>query len=187
MSPKGLILLLLLFVTNTVSAGAKDCYVVRNADESGQSTAVPTLNAECPIGKGSWGDAEIQPKPQTYWVQCGFFRSSISVDKWKLLQQRLGDRVWVKPEKEGSRCLIGPYDSYRQAKVGQSTLQALPDYKDAFLRALPQDISVKTVRSTKRQSSDRKYETPPANAKWQVTTPYMIAGEHARQDCLCFF
>ncbi|MCW8347475.1 SPOR domain-containing protein [Vibrio sp. ZSDZ65] len=186
MSPKGLILLLLLFVTNTASADAKDCYVVTNADESGQS-AVPTLNAECPIGKGIWGGAKIQPELQTYWIQCGFFRSSISVDDWKPLQQRLDKPVWVKPEKEGLRCLIGPYDGYSQAKVGQSAVQALPGYKDAFLRALPQGISVKTVHSSKPLSPDRKYETPPANAKWQVTTPYMIAGEHARQDCLCFF
>ncbi|MCL9776923.1 SPOR domain-containing protein [Vibrio methylphosphonaticus] len=188
MSSKGLILLLLLLVTKTVNAEVKDCYAVSDVAGSRQSaTMVPTLDAECPIGDGFWGDVETSAKPQTYWIQCGFFRSSISVDEWQRLQQGLGVSVWVKPEKEGSRCLIGPYDSYAQAKVVKSSLQALPDYKDAFLRALPHGVSVKTIHSTKSALADKKSEASSTNAKWQVATPYMIAGEHARQDCLCFF
>ncbi|WP_230389379.1 SPOR domain-containing protein [Vibrio nitrifigilis] len=102
------------------------------------SNALPVLDKSCPIGDGLWGDRTPKHKGSQFWIQCGMMRDHLSLEKAKPLYRKITTDVWLKPENNGVRCLIGPYEDYKKAKADMLRVRTLPNYKKVFIREVSQ-------------------------------------------------
>lgn len=97
---------------------------------------LPKLESSCPIGKGVWGK-KVPPKGSDfYWIQCGLLPKPMSLAKAKPLYSKITTDVWMKPESNGYRCLIGPYRDPNKAAADLQKVKTLPSYQEAFIRAV---------------------------------------------------
>lgn len=99
---------------------------------------LPQLSQSCPIGKGLWGKAlpNKNIEDPTFWIQCGMLAKTLPLATAKPLYQKISTDVWMKPEGNGYRCLIGPYDNFPDAKKELSQVRSLKAYKEAFIRVV---------------------------------------------------
>ncbi|MFM2588361.1 SPOR domain-containing protein [Vibrio sp. TBV020] len=98
------------------------------------SNELPLLDKACPIGKGLWGNSKPRGTESTFWIQCGVFNKPLSLEKAKQLYKHIGTDVWAKPEAKGTRCLIGPYTDFSEAKQDLAKVKTEKGYKEAFIR-----------------------------------------------------
>lgn len=112
---------------------------------------LPKLESTCPIGKGLWGK-KLPPKGSDfYWIQCGLLPKPMTVAQSKPLYIKITTDVWMKPEKNGYRCLIGPYLDAGQAVTDLREVKTLPDYKEAFIRVVG-ETNPKQAKPTRTQA-----------------------------------
>ncbi|MFA0086516.1 SPOR domain-containing protein [Vibrio sp. 10N.261.51.F12] len=168
----GLVIVILMANIATLRAEPSVCVASENERSQGM-----ILDTQCPIGKGVWGPVDSSLHDEAYWLQCGFLKHEPSQRLLQSIATTVGDNVWLKAETQGHRCLVGPYKQYRDAKRAQAKLRALPGYHDSFLRALAKPIVV-------QKENHNQYSEP---VTVLAATPYMISGEHSRQDCMCLF
>ncbi|WP_375752095.1 SPOR domain-containing protein [Vibrio sp. HN007] len=139
-----------LFMSGT--ALAEDEYVCEAKQNS--TDELPTLSKACPVGKGLWG-RKPSPNDDLFWIQCGIFPEALTLDDAKPIYQRISTDVWLKPEGNGFRCLIGPYDNFNQASTEAASVRKLPAYKEAFIRTV----------NTKAKPEPKKAPKPAPKAK----------------------
>ncbi|MCE0493709.1 SPOR domain-containing protein [Vibrio salinus] len=114
------------------------------------SSSLPVLSENCPIGKGLWGK-QLPPKgTSSFWIQCGVFKQPLSLMKAKAIYDVISTDVWMKPENNAYRCLVGPYDNYKQAQSELKRVQSVPSYKKSFIRAFAQKVSQQPVSSVQK-------------------------------------
>ncbi|MDF2154054.1 SPOR domain-containing protein [Vibrio sp. CAU 1672] len=101
--------------------------------------ALPQLEQACPIGQGLWGKKVPQAGNHFFWIQCGLLPKPMPLPHAKPLYKQITTDVWMKPEPDGYRCLIGPYTEFAQAKTELNQVKRLARYKDAFIRVVDQD------------------------------------------------
>lgn len=123
------------------------------------TTALPVLDAKCPIGRGVWGKLDVNKPVKVYWVQCGILDKPMAYQKAKPLYAKTSKDVWLKPEEKGYRCLVGPYDSPQVAVKELQQIRTLPAYKDAFIRYVPQ--SAEPVMRAEKPMATSTPETKP--------------------------
>ncbi|WP_052772124.1 SPOR domain-containing protein [Vibrio mexicanus] len=95
---------------------------------------LPVLEKNCPIGKGLWGNQKPKHKQSTFWIQCGLLNKPLSLADAKSLYNVVSGDVWNKPEDKGTRCLIGPYQDYKQAASDLVNVRKVKSYEEAFIR-----------------------------------------------------
>ncbi|MDE1309795.1 SPOR domain-containing protein [Vibrio aestuarianus] len=95
---------------------------------------LPVLDKACPIGQGLWGKQKPKSQSSNFWIQCGVLSKPLPLQKAKLFYAHISTDVWLKPEANTYRCLIGPYTDYAQAQKELPLIQKVPGYKEAFIR-----------------------------------------------------
>ncbi|USD62902.1 SPOR domain-containing protein [Vibrio sp. SCSIO 43140] len=176
-------LFVVLFVSVTASAQAsKDVFVCDSASKS--QLPFPVLESECPIGEGLWGNTQPDESDQSFWIQCGFVKSGSLRYVPAHLAKQVSKSIWLKPEMKGDRCLIGPYQSFDVAKQELAKLRSTQTYKDAFIRSTSTKLSTNETQQVAKTSPSSDNE---AVSTVLASTPYMIAGQHSHQACLCYF
>ncbi|NOH81576.1 SPOR domain-containing protein [Vibrio sp. RE86] len=103
---------------------------------------LPQLDKACPVGKGLWGTSP-RGSESTFWIQCGVFSKPLTIAKAKKLYLHISTDVWAKPEAKASRCLIGPYTDFSQAKQELAKVKTEPGYKEAFIREVVKGAPIK--------------------------------------------
>ncbi|YCO03612.1 SPOR domain-containing protein [Vibrio sp. VNB-15] len=97
---------------------------------------LPVLEKSCPIGKGVWGKKVPQGGNDFFWIQCGLLPKPMSLAKAKPIYGKITTDVWMKPEQQGYRCLIGPYIDFAKASQDLQRVKTLSTYKEAFIRVV---------------------------------------------------
>ncbi|WP_372266335.1 SPOR domain-containing protein [Vibrio gallaecicus] len=126
---------------------------------------LPVLEQACPIGKGLWGSSEPKGHTQNdlFWVQCGLLAKPLSLEKAKPIYKNISTNVWMKPEAKGFRCLIGPYQTYSDAKKELMGVRNVEGYEEAFIRMVD-------------KSAPKKSQVQPkSSAKPKVKAPVVTA------------
>jgi hypothetical protein len=137
------------------------------------------LSQNCPVGEGVWGNPSVHLTGRSYWIQCGFVGGREFRALPKQLTQATKASIWFKQEDRSIRCLIGPFDNFKAAQSELVTVRQIRGLNDAFIR------SVNTlIRVTSRKPSASQM---PSGKPARKATPYMIAGQHGRNDCQCYF
>ncbi|MGR5285894.1 SPOR domain-containing protein [Vibrio maritimus] len=159
---------------------------------SRSESTLPILESECPIGKGVWGQKAPSHEEQSFWIQCGFVKPGSLRTAPSQLQDTVNQPIWLKPDVGGDRCLVGPYQSFENAKQDLLALRLLPSYRDAFIRSTTHKLTTTVPQMVaKKQPPQRQDSHSSQQAVSEVAavaiTPYMIAGKHGHQDCLCLF
>lgn len=139
--------LLFASVSLTTTAYAAEDYICEAKQHSRNELAV--LAESCPIGKGLWGRKPAQDRG-FFWIQCGIFPQPLSLAKAKSIYEKISTDVWLQPEGNGFRCLIGPYDSYKKANAESKQLRALPAYKESFVRSVVKNGQTGKVAPAKK-------------------------------------
>ena len=98
------------------------------------SQQLPVLDKSCPIGRGLWGNQQPKNNASLFWIQCGLLNKPLSLSGAKSLYKHISTDVWMKPEGNNVRCLIGPYKDFQEAKRDLSSLKTERSYKEAFIR-----------------------------------------------------
>ncbi|MEF1308788.1 SPOR domain-containing protein [Vibrio mytili] len=127
---------------------------------------LPVLEQSCPIGKGVWGKKVPTGNPDFYWIQCGLLPKPMSLAKAKPIYSKITTDVWMKPESNGYRCLIGPYTSFSSASTDLRSVKTLSSYKEAFIRVVGQNHA---QVSTQNQSAE-------------IPTPAAVSAARANTD-----
>ncbi|WP_342651593.1 SPOR domain-containing protein [Vibrio metschnikovii] len=133
-APRGLVYLLLggaLFFNGPLFAQEVLCEATQASSEQ-----LPVLASHCPIGDGLWGNSQPRSSQSQFWIQCGLLDKPLSLEQAKLIYQQISTHVWMKPEGRATRCLIGPYDSFTQARSELMLVNNLAAYRDAFIREI---------------------------------------------------
>ncbi|MFC5080360.1 hypothetical protein VTH8203_03686 [Vibrio thalassae] len=173
-----LLMVLMSFMASPVSADSQP-YVCDSANKA--NLPFPVLETECPIGEGLWGNSEPTANDKSFWIQCGFVQSGSLRDVPNQLQQNVSKSIWLKPELNGDRCLIGPYDTFQSASNDLAEVKALPQYEDAFIRTT--HVFLTTSETQLVASADKQVSEGYRAAA--TATPFMIAGQHGLDECLC--
>ncbi|MGF1752183.1 SPOR domain-containing protein [Vibrio makurazakiensis] len=110
---------------------------------------LPQLESSCPIGKGLWGSKQPRGSQEDslFWIQCGLLSKPLPLAKAKPIYQKISTNVWMKPEAKGYRCLIGPYDTFADAKSELAQVRTLEEYQKSFVRFVD--------KSAKRSSNSK--------------------------------
>ncbi|MCJ2377671.1 SPOR domain-containing protein [Vibrio sp. ZSDZ34] len=137
------------------------------------------LSQDCPIGKGVWGDPRVHLSGASYWIQCGFVEGRAFRTLPKQFIQTTNASIWFKQEDRSKRCLIGPFDNFKAAKSELLAVKQVRGLNDAFIRSV--DVAIR-VTSNKHATSQKQQ-----GKSRRKVTPYMIAGQHGRNDCQCYF
>lgn len=129
---------------------------------------LPVLDKSCPIGKGLWGNQTPRAQQSSFWIQCGMLTKPMPLATAARLYQHLSVDVWGKPEKQGFRCLIGPYEDFAQAKRELAAVKRVPGYQEAFIREVAKGAPVKAMSanppSVKSKPVTRVAAAKPAQA-----------------------
>ncbi|MCW8346580.1 SPOR domain-containing protein [Vibrio sp. ZSDZ65] len=142
----------LLFVVSTFSAPAAATGVLCDASQP-SSTQLPILSQDCPIGKGIWSQTVPKTETAVYWIQCGILDEPMSLNAAKVLYAEISTDVWMKPEGEVQRCLIGPYYDVELLKKELSNIKSIKGYQDAFIR----QVGPSKPQATHAASEPKKY------------------------------
>ncbi len=142
--------LIFIFTASSVNAAPFICDATQSSTNS-----LPVLSENCPIGKGLWGK-QLPPKnSNSFWIQCGVLRNPLSLVKAKVIYNVITTDVWMKPENNVYRCLIGPYDNYMTVKSELKEVHKIPEYKQAFIRAFghqnPEQQAAPVAKANKPQ------------------------------------
>ncbi len=140
-----------------VTANASPSFLCGATQSSDRQLAV--LNKTCPIGKGMWGKKSPASAHSYFWIQCGMLETAMPLDVAKVLYQHISTDVWMKAERSGYRCLIGPYKSYKQVKLELEQVKKISRYRDAFIREVTENTHVSRApakqKSIKQHSNSR--------------------------------
>ncbi len=159
---------------------------------SRSESTLPILESECPIGKGVWGQKAPSHEEQSFWIQCGFVKPGSLRSAPRQLQDTVNQPIWLKPDVRGDRCLVGPYQSFENAKQDLLALRSIPSYRDAFIRSTTQKLTTTAPQMVAKKQPSKNHnvhsqQQPMSEVAAVAITPYMIAGKHGHQDCLCLF
>ncbi len=168
------IVMLMMASYSWASTSGLTCHSVKNDVESRWY-----LSQNCPVGDGVWGDPSVHLSGKSYWIQCGFVEGRAFRALPKQLTQVTNASIWFKQEDRSKRCLIGPFKNFKAAQADLLTVRQIRGLNDAFIRSVNVPIR---VASQKPSASQLPPSTPVRKA-----TPYMIAGQHGRNDCQCYF
>ncbi|MDB1122542.1 SPOR domain-containing protein [Vibrio algarum] len=141
-----------LAIPSLVSA-ADDEYICEAKQNS--KNELPVLSQDCPVGSGVWGVAPAIDDG-LFWIQCGLFNEPHTVKQAQVIYNAVTTDVWVKPEKKGYRCLVGPYEKYSVAQKDLVNLKKVSAYKESFIRNAsapiksPSNTSAVTKPATKQ-------------------------------------
>ncbi len=163
------LLLALSPLSNPVWADEFLCDAVQSSNKE-----LPKLDTSCPIGKGIWGKRVPQKSIDFYWIQCGLLPKPMSVANSKSLYSQITTDVWMKPEPNGYRCLIGPYLDPSHAVAELRKVKTLPGYQEAFIRA----VGKTNPKQTKPAHAQAKTGVSPKPVPPVSTAP--IASDTAR-------
>ncbi|GMQ49598.1 hypothetical protein [Vibrio sp. 10N] len=175
--------ILMLAMYGLVASPVQAAMVCDSARKS--ESTLPILESECPIGEGVWGTKSPNIKGQSFWIQCGFVKSGSLRSAPTQLQNVVSEAIWLKPDIGGDRCLVGPYQSFEVAKQELVEMRSLPSYSDAFIRSTSQALTMTAPQRIAQKSPPK--EQAASTVGTVAVTPYMIAGKHGHQDCLCLF
>lgn len=165
--------LIFIFTASSVHAAPFICDATQASANS-----LPVLSESCPIGKGLWGK-QLPPKNSTsFWIQCGVFRNPLSLAEAKIIYDVITTDVWMKPENNAYRCLIGPYEDYSLVKSELKKVHNIARYKQAFIRAFgrhesEQSVSVTPVKKPQQQSLPQQ---PPQIITRKPSVPAVDSG-----------
>lgn len=122
------------------------------------SNQLPVLEQSCPIGKGLWGNSAPSSSQDSslFWIQCGLLAKPLSLEKAKPIYQKISTNVWMKHEQKGYRCLIGPYNTYADAKRDLSQVRTLEEYPEAFIRMVTKKPMMKESMTEQPMARDSK-------------------------------
>lgn len=134
-----------LAIPSLVSA-AGDEYICEAKQNS--KSELPVLSQDCPVGNGIWGSAPVVDDG-LFWIQCGFFSEAQTINQAQPIYNVVSTDVWVKPEKKGYRCLVGPYEQYSVAQADLANIKKLNSYKESFIRNATTTKATKTATATK--------------------------------------
>lgn len=138
---------------------------------------LPVLEKSCPIGKGLWGNQKPKYNQSTFWVQCGLLNKPLSLAEAKALYNVVSADVWNKPEDKGTRCLIGPYQDYKQARADMLNVRKVKSYEEAFIREVASK-SASMAKPAPRQQNKPKSAEP----KQAVTAAIPVAAANSAAD-----
>ncbi len=127
---------------------------------------LPVLEKSCPIGKGLWGNQKPKHNQSTFWIQCGLLNKPLSLAEAKALYNVVSGDVWNKPEDKGTRCLIGPYQDYKQARADMLNVRKVKSYEEAFIR----EVASKSAGMAKPAPAPRQKNKSKAVEPKQVAT-----------------
>ncbi|MFA0085484.1 SPOR domain-containing protein [Vibrio sp. 10N.261.51.F12] len=127
---------------------------------------LPILGQSCPIGKGVWSSTVPQTSTSVYWIQCGILDEPMSLNSAKVLYGAISTHVWMKPEGQSQRCLIGPYHDAALVQKELVKIKALKGYKDAFIRQVERGAS----KGGALESEPKKYPKSSAKPKQKTNT-----------------
>ncbi|MGL6172670.1 MAG: SPOR domain-containing protein [Vibrio sp.] len=113
---------------------------------------LPVLDPACPIGEGLWGKAP-QAGSSLFWIQCGMLSQPMPLASVKTLYQHISTDIWLKPEVQGSRCLIGPYHDFSVASQELKQIKKLASFEQAFIRQVIKNTAPQPVRQAKELRS----------------------------------
>ncbi len=113
------------------------------------SQQLPVLDKSCPIGRGLWGNQQPKNNASLFWIQCGLLDKPLSLARAKSLYKHISTDVWMKPEGNNVRCLIGPYKDFQEAKRDLSSLRTERAYKEAFIREVIPGVANPPVTAAK--------------------------------------
>jgi hypothetical protein len=169
--------LALLFASVLFSASvqAEDEYVCEARQAA--SDQLPVLSEQCPIGRGLWGKSRPRKNEDLYWLQCGIFPEPLTLEEVKPIYERISVDVWLRPEGNAFRCLIGPYDDYSAARAEQDLIRRLEGYEEAFIRAVStkaKKLSQKNPVSAKPAKS-KNVQSAPATKPAAKSKPAPVA------------
>jgi hypothetical protein len=97
---------------------------------------LPRLDQACPIGHGLWGKQQPKRQDSMFWIQCGVFKQPLPLEQAKVLYRQISTDVWMKPESQAYRCLIGPYDDIQKARQELKNIHGIRPYRQAFIREI---------------------------------------------------
>ncbi|MDW6002278.1 SPOR domain-containing protein [Vibrio mangrovi] len=135
---------------------------------------LPVLDRACPVGEGLWGKRQPQGKDSMFWIQCGIFKQPMPLEDAKVLYQQISTDVWMKPGTNQYRCLIGPYDNIRQARLELDKIRQLPDYHEAFIREVSKNRKLSSVSRPQKVSPPKKASAPKSRPA-QPPAPQTVA------------
>ena len=144
---------LLISISLTTATYAAENYICEAKQNSKDELAV--LAASCPVGKGLWGRKPKQDKGM-FWIQCGIFPEKLSLTQAKLIYEKISTDVWLKPEGNSYRCLIGPYESFKKASAESKQVKTLSAYKESFVRWVTKDGKTEAVTKAKKPAAKKK-------------------------------
>lgn len=155
--------LIFIFTASSVHAAPFICDATQASANS-----LPVLSENCPIGKGLWGK-QLPPKnSNSFWIQCGVFRNPLSLGEAKVIYDVITTDVWMKPENNGYRCLIGPYEDFSLANTELNKIHSIVRYKQAFIRAFasqdPEPVTAVKKPQQQRQLPKTIPQKPPTPA-----------------------
>ena len=160
---RGLVCLLLsgaLFFNGRLFAQEPLCEATQASSEQ-----LPVLANDCPIGDGLWGNSQPRSSQSQFWIQCGLLDKPLSLEQAKPIYQRISTHVWMKPEGRATRCLIGPYDNFIQARSELMLVNNLAAYREAFIREIrpstppPSTVTTPTTVSPAKQAERKVTES----------------------------
>jgi len=150
-----------LAIPSLVSA-ADDEYICEAKQNS--KSELPVLSQDCPVGNGVWGSAPVVDDG-LFWIQCGFFSEAQTINQAQPIYKVVSTDVWVKPEKKGYRCLVGPYEQYSVAQADLVNLKKLNSYKESFIRNATTTKATKTTPATQSATKKTSPKVPVPTAK----------------------
>lgn len=143
-------------------------------DASQPSTnELPVLDKSCPIGNGIWSNDVPVSATSLYWIQCGILDAPMALTQAKTLYAKITTDVWMLPQKNSYRCLIGPYSDAEFAKQELVQVKALSGYRDAFIRQVERNASANTPQRTAKVTQ----QVPAKTAKPLTSKPVAKAIE----------
>ncbi len=149
---------------------AADGYVCDAKQNSRDELAV--LAESCPVGQGLWGR---KPKQDSgfFWIQCGVFPQPLTLAQVKPIYEKISADVWMKPEENHFRCLIGPYNSFKLAEKESRQIRTLSAYKESFVRQVAENghaekLSAGNKQATVVEAKQKQQAQPTVKARPEV-------------------
>ncbi|MCL9776573.1 SPOR domain-containing protein [Vibrio methylphosphonaticus] len=152
-----------LFFFSTLSTPISANDVLCDASQP-SSSQLPILSQDCPIGNGVWSQTVPKTETSVYWIQCGILDEAMSLNTAKVLYTEISTDVWMKPEGEVQRCLIGPYRDVDVLKKELSKIKSIKGYKDAFIRQVAPSKPQKSPVASEPKKYPKATPKPPMKA-----------------------
>lgn len=115
---------------------------------SNQQSGLSELTTNCPIGDFFLGRSteSTEFESELFWIQCGFFKKSIKKENILRVYDTFPRSLWIKKNKDSSRCLLGPFKGANDANDSLKKIVIIPGFEEAFLRKIDGYSDIKIHR-----------------------------------------